>query len=45
MIITKALEDSVKQAQTLGLEAIEAIKEYNNQDLENIMSDMINRSF
>jgi len=45
MIETKALEDSVKQAQTLGLEAIEAIKEYNNQDLENIMSDMINRSF
>lgn len=45
MIATKALEDSVKQAQKLGFEAIEAIKEYNNQDLENIMSDMINRSF
>ncbi len=42
---TKALEDSIKQAQKLGLEAIEAIKDYNNQDLENIMGDMINRSF
>jgi len=45
MVETKALEDSVKQAQNLGLEAIEAIKNYNNKDLENIMSDMINRSF
>jgi len=45
MVETKALEDSVKQAQNLGLEAIEAIKDYNNKDLENIMGDMINRSF
>ncbi len=45
MVETKALEDSVKQAQNLGIEAIDAIKEYNNKDLENIMSDMINRSF
>lgn len=45
MIGTKALEDSVKQAQKLGLEAIEAIKEYNNEDLENIMGQMINREF
>jgi len=45
MIETKALQESVKQAQKLGLEAIEAIKEYNNQDLENIMSAMINRDF
>ena len=42
---TNALADSVKEAQKLGLEAIEAIKDYNNTDLENIMSDMINRSF
>lgn len=45
MIETKALQESVKQAQKLGLEAIEAIKEYKNQDLENIMKDMINRDF
>ena len=42
---TNALADSVKEAQKLGLEAIEAIKDYNNTDLENIMGDMINRSF
>ena len=42
---TQALADSVKEAQKLGFEAIEAIKEYNNTDLENIMGDMINRSF
>lgn len=45
MIETKALEESVKQAQKLGLEAIEAIKSYNNEDLENIMAQMINREF
>ncbi len=45
MVKTKSLEDSLKQAQKLGLEAIEAIKEYNNEDLENIMSAMINREF
>jgi len=45
MIQTKALEDSVKQAQKLGLEAIEAIKAYNNKDLEDIMNAMINRNF
>jgi len=45
MIETKALEDSVKQAQKLGLEAIKSIKIYNNEDLENIMSQMINREF
>ena len=45
MVQTKALEDSVKQAQKLGLEAIEAIKAYNNKDLEDIMSAMINRNF
>lgn len=42
---TKALEDSIKLAQKLGLEAIEAIKNENNEDLQNIMSAMINREF
>jgi len=45
MATTKALEDSVKQAKKLGLEAIEAIKEYNNKDLEDIMLSMVERSF
>jgi len=45
MVTTKALEDSIKKAQKLGLEAIEAIKEYKNEDLENIMNVMINREF
>ena len=42
---TKALEDSIKLAQKLGIEAIEAIKEENNEDLINIMGQMINREF
>ena len=45
MIATQALQESVKQAQALGVEAIEAIKEYNNPDLENIVNAMINRDF
>ena len=45
MNATKALEDSIKLAQKLGLEAIEAIKEENNEDLQNIMGAMINREF
>jgi len=45
MIQTNVLKDSVKQAQALGLEAIESIKSYNNEELENIMSAMINREF
>lgn len=42
---TNALEDSVKLAQKLGFEAIDAIKHENNQDLQDIMNDMINREF
>ena len=45
MAISKALEDSIKLAQKLGLEAIEAIKSENNEDLQNIMSAMIHREF
>lgn len=45
MNTTKALEDSIKLAQNLGLDAIEAIKAENNEDLQNIMSAMINREF
>ncbi len=42
---TQALEDSIKLAQKLGLEAIEAIKNENNEDLQNIMKAMIEREF
>lgn len=45
MNTTKALEDSIKLAQDLGLEAIEAIKAEKNEDLQNIMNAMINREF
>ena len=42
---SKALEDSIKLAQRLGLEAVEAIKDEDNEDLTNIMFAMINRDF
>ncbi len=42
---TKALEDSIKLAQKLGFEAVEAIKKENNEDLTNIMFAMIKREF
>ena len=45
MATSGALEDSIKLAQKLGQEAIEAIKDENNEDLQNIMSAMINREF
>lgn len=45
MVTTGALKDSIQEAQKLGLEAIEAIKEYKNDQLENIMNAMINREF
>lgn len=45
MNATKALEDSIKLAQKLGTQAIEAIKSENNEDLQNIMTAMINREF
>jgi octaprenyl-diphosphate synthase len=40
-----ALQQSIEFAQKLGNEAIEAIQEYNNKDLENIMAAMIHREF
>ncbi len=40
-----ALKQSIELAQKLGNEAINAIKEYNNTDLENIMAAMIHREF
>jgi octaprenyl-diphosphate synthase len=42
---TKALEDSIKLAQKLGLEAINAIKNEDTKDLQNIVKDMIQRDF
>ncbi len=42
---SKALQQSIKLAQKLGDEAIEAIKPYKNSDLENIMNAMIQREF
>ncbi|RXJ68954.1 octaprenyl-diphosphate synthase [Halarcobacter ebronensis] len=45
MIQTKALEDSIKLAKELGLEAIEAVKDENNESLVQIMYAMINREF
>ena len=42
---TKALEDSINEAKKLGLEAIEAVKDENNESLMQIMSAMINREF
>jgi octaprenyl-diphosphate synthase len=41
----EALQESIQVAQKLGAEAINAIKEYNNEDLENIMNAMIHREF
>ncbi len=45
MQISGALQESIALAQKIGLEAIEAIKEQNNEDLTNIMNAMINREF
>ncbi len=45
MLSTKALEDSVNQAKSLGLEAIEAVKDEDNESLVQIMSAMIHRDF
>lgn len=45
MVQTKALEDSINEAKKLGLEAIEAVKEENNDALVQIMSAMIDREF
>jgi octaprenyl-diphosphate synthase len=45
MIKNNVLIDSISQAQKLGYEAVEAIKNDENEDLKNIMNQMINREF
>jgi octaprenyl-diphosphate synthase len=45
MIKNNVLIDSISQAQKLGIEAIEVIKNDENEDLKNIMNQMINREF
>ena len=45
MIKNNVLIDSITQAQKLGFEAVEAIKDDDNEDLKNIMNQMINREF
>jgi len=45
MIEHNVLIDSIVQAQRLGLDAIESIKDDDNEDLKNIMNQMINREF
>lgn len=45
MINTNALQDSIVQAKKLGLEAIEAVKDENNDSLVQIMTAMIEREF
>jgi len=45
MIKNNVLIDSISQAQKLGLEAVEAIKNDESEDLKNIMTQMINREF
>ena len=45
MIKHNVLIDSIAQAQKLGLEAVEAIKNDESEDLKNIMNQMIHRQF
>ncbi|QDF28061.1 polyprenyl synthetase family protein [Halarcobacter anaerophilus] len=45
MFETKALKDSINKAKNLGNEAIQAVKDENNESLVEIMSAMINREF
>ena len=45
MIKNNVLIDSIGQAQKLGLEAVEAIKDDESEDLKNIMNQMIHREF
>ncbi len=45
MFETKALKDSINKAKDLGNEAIQAVKDENNESLVEIMSAMINREF
>jgi octaprenyl-diphosphate synthase len=41
----KVFEDSISQARDIGLEALNSIKNDDNEDLKNIMNQMINREF
>ncbi len=45
MIKNNVLIDSIAQAQKLGMEAVEVIKNDESEDLKNIMNQMINREF
>ncbi len=45
MISTNALADSITKAKELGVEAIEVVKDENNESLVQIMSAMIEREF
>ena len=45
MVETQALSDSINQAKKLGLEAIESVKDENNDSLVQIMQAMIEREF
>lgn len=45
MLSTNALEDSISQAKKLGLEAISAVKDEDNESLVQIMTAMIEREF
>ena len=45
MIETQTLNDSINQAKKLGLEAIESVKDENNESLVQIMQAMIEREF
>ena len=42
---TDALEDAIRLAKNLGLEAIQCVQDENNESLVNIMQDMIEREF
>lgn len=45
MVETHALQDSISQARELGQEAIDAVKDENNESLVQIMQAMIEREF
>jgi octaprenyl-diphosphate synthase len=45
MIKHNVLQDSIQKAKQIGLEAIEAIKDEQNDELKNIMKQMIDRNF
>ena len=45
MIESGAIEKSVKLAQKLGIEALDAIKDEKNESLESVIKNMIERDF